>query len=227
MSKVDKFWINFLKTILTDTYHQFLPESEIESRVQWIVKNKQNVTPELFYKNVLYNMNKLPISKIAIGYKLAFLTNDYQRLFANPQTEEIDNNSLLSAEDRANINKLIKNFCIALNHHSERVINNGADINDLETSIADLKLHFGIPQLEYLPSTIVNCGINSYIVTFSQLLYMAAFNQNPYTGMPVSLEFSDYVNTQYGFNVNAMKALQTSWPTGIPLNYVKSYELFP
>lgn len=227
MSKVDNFWKNFLTIVLTKTYHEFLSHDEISTRVEWMVKNKSTITPNLFYKNVLFNMNNLPISKIAIGYKLAFLTKDWQKLFTNPQTEEIDCNSNLSNENHININKLIQNYCICLNHHSELVINNGANIDDIEKSILDVTDHFEIPQLKYLPSTIVNCGLNNYVISFSQLLYMAAFNQNPYTGMPINKDFYDFIIENYEFNVNVMKSLQSSWNTGIPLNYVKSYNIFP
>lgn len=229
MSRVDLFWTNFLKHIFTKTYSEFLSEEEINSRVKYYVDNKNVVTPEVFYKNILFNISSLPFTRVIIGYKLKFLTGDYKQLFQNPTTEEFDNNPYLTQFQKEEINSVIMRFCILLNHHSEKNINKiygEMNIESFEHLIPELKDVYNIPEIKFQESYIFRHGANKYIVSFTQLMYMVAFNQNIFNSEPLSEEFKNHIMDDFSFNVHLLESLKTSYPCGIPLSYVKSYNLF-
>ena len=100
MTGVSKIWKNFLTSVISETFGDFIDSKEIENRSTWILSKINSIAPELLFKNLLYMMNNNPVSKMAIGYKLRFLEDDYKEVFINPFTEEFDNNDSLKIEDK-------------------------------------------------------------------------------------------------------------------------------
>lgn len=229
MSRVNLFWTQFLLHIFTTTYSEFLSQEEIELRVKFYIDNKSSVTPEIFYKNVLFNISTLPFTRVIIGYKLKFLMGDYKQLFINPTTEEFDNNEYLTQHEKDEINNVILKFCILLNHHSEKNINKihgDMNVREFEHLLIEIKDVYNIPEIKYQESYIFRHGLNKYIVSFTQLMYMVAFNQNIFNGQALSDEFRDVIISDFTFNVHVVESLKKTYPSGIPLKYVRSHNLF-
>ena len=226
MSLIDEIWKQFLKDILTNTFSEFLSESEIEQRVNWIVSNLHDFKPFCLYKSILYSMNNTAISKMAVGFKLHFILDDYQKLFIEPYTEEIDKNQSLSTDDKAMLDNIILNFCKVINHHIEKVINGENRVEDIDITVKEVSKFLEMPSYDHLKSSFIKDGNIVHYMTFSQLLYCTAFNQNPFTGLPCSNQVKSYISSMYHNRVQMMLCLKDTWSTGIPLQYVRSVNIF-
>lgn len=226
MSSLNKMWSNFLRSVLTNTFREFLNESMINERVNWIVDNIKSITPEKLFRNILYMMNNNPISKMAIGYKIRFLEDDYRVVFNDPFTEEFDRNGSLGGSDLELISDLLKRFEIVVNHHVELIIAGRSQLNDLSQSINELSNYYKIPDLETIEFKMIREGDLIYFMEFGQILYMVAFNQNPINGKECSDEIQSNIRENFPKRVHAMETLKERWPTGIDLKYVKSSSIF-
>lgn len=229
MPEVEKIWKKFLTSIITNTFNEFISTTEIENRVDWIISKMIKVNPNKLFKNLLYMMNNNALSQMAIGYKLHFILDDYQALFMEPYTEEFDRNEFLSAEDSKIIPELIENFSLAINHHIELMIygkNENHEDLDLINIVKELSQHYSFPSYQILESKIIQDGDFVYKMDFGQILYMVAFNQNPFTGNPCDPNVAKSIREHYYHRLLAMETLKKSWPSGIPLKYVKSGNIF-
>lgn len=231
MSRVENIWKKFLRDVITNTFSEFLNQEQINERVEWIITKIHSVTSEVLFKNILYMMNNNALSEIAVGYKLHFLIDDYKELFMNPTTEEFDNNSDLSTDDKEIINLLIENFTIAINHHIELLINRTTDetpedITNLIMVVKELSNYYKLPRYETMSSQYIQDGSLLYRMSFGQILYMVAFNQNPFLGSPCDKDISVTIRERYPYRLAAMETLKKTWPAGIPLKYVKSTNIF-
>ena len=229
MSALNKIWNDFLISVITDTFGEFIDQSIISERVNWIVSKIYTIKPEKLYKNILYMMNNNPLSKMAIGYKIRFLEDDnWQNVFNDPYTEEFDKNDSLDNNDKKLISDLLNNFEIVVNHHIELILasNIKTNINDLSESIKQLAIYYNLPKLENMDNKMIRNGDLIYFMDFSQILYMVVFNQNPLNSEHCPDETQKTIRDKFPKRVQAMETLKIKWPNGIPLKYVKSSNIF-
>lgn len=229
MSRLQIIWKNFLTTIISNTFNEFLSSEQIEERVNWIMSIIHTINPDKLYKNLLFIMNNNSLSEIAIGYKIHFLLDDdYRVLFMDPYSEEFDKNPNLIESDKNILDEYIHNMMIVINHHIEMMIINGNDekTDDLNKAILELSTSNKLPFHQKIPSKLVKDGIFTYRMSFGQLLYTVAFNQNPFSCNNCDENLITNITESYSHRLEAMKALKVTWPTGIPLKYVKSTKIF-
>lgn len=228
LNKVDTIWSNFFRNIILNTFTEFLSIEQINERVTWIISQYKKIKPHLLFKNIIYMLNNNEISKMAIGYKLHFLIDDYKSLFLNPYSEEYDMNETLIESDKILLDKIIENFSFVINHHIEKNLNkNDSNISlDLSEVIDELSNFLQFPKYELLGEMYVKCGNLVYRMSFSQILYMVAFNQNPFNGEPCPNDIEIIIEQNHKHRLDAMKTLKKTWVTGIPLIYVESYNIF-
>ena len=81
MSKVDRIWNNFFKSIMTSTFSEFLTQDQINERANWMITEYKKIKPHYLYKNIVYMLNNNAISEMAVGYKLHFLQDNYNLHF--------------------------------------------------------------------------------------------------------------------------------------------------
>lgn len=228
LSKVDTIWNNFFKNIMIDTFNEFLTMEQINERATWMLSQYRKIKPHLLFKNIVFMLNNNAVSEMAIGYKLHFLIDDYKTLFINPYSEEFDRNDTLIESDKELLNKIIDNFCIVINHHIEKNLNEN-DTNiplDLSEVVKELSNFLNIPKYETCNEMYINCGDLIYRMSFGQILYMVAFNQNPFNGETCPNEVSNIIEDNHRHRLDAMRSLKRTWETGIPLRYVQSNNIF-
>lgn len=207
-----------------DTFSEFITEKEIDIRVKWIVDNLNNFKPEKLYKSIIYSMNDTFISKMIVGFKLHFILDDYQKLFIDPKSEEIDLNENLENKDE--LNNIIMKFSTVINHHMDLAVTSNGDILNILPALKEMSNILKIKQYDNMPETLIRDGDIIYEMTFNQLLYCAAFNQNPFTGLPCDQKIIDDVSIKYKHRYDAMLSLKNNYQSGIPLKYVKSCNIF-
>ena len=228
MSKVDRIWNNFFKSIMTSTFSEFLTQDQINERANWMITEYKKIKPHYLYKNIVYMLNNNAISEMAVGYKLHFLQDNYKELFMNPYSEEFDRNDTLIESDKKLLNSIIHNFSIAINHHVEINLNS-SDLNisiDISEIVKELGEFLGIPRYESINEMYIKSGDLLYRMTFGQVLYMVAFNQNPFNGEQCPNEISEIIELHHRHRLDAMRTLKNVWPTGIQLKYVQSSNIF-
>lgn len=226
MAGTTKIWEDFLTSVIKNTFGEFINSEEIDNRVKWILGKIHSIPPEKLFKSILFMMNNNPLSKMAIGFKLRFLEDDYKDVFTEPYTEEFDRNDSLEDTDKTLVTDLVNKFAIAVNHHIEIIIANDNSIDDLSEAINQLTAYYNLPNLESMDNKMIREGDLVYFMEFGQLLYMVVFNQNPLNGNPCSDDTASMVNERFPKRVKAMETLKVRWPTGIPLKYVKSSNIF-
>lgn len=229
MSEVQKIWEKFLRLVITNTFKDFLNNEQIQERVDWIMTKYTVISPEKLYKNILYSMNNNPLSKMAIGYKLHFLLDDYKSLFENPHTEEIDDNNLLSNDDSEILTGLVKSFSMSINHHIENLIlkkiTDDDSILNIYTYMNDLSSFYELTDLKHMDDMFLNNDLTIYHLTFSQILYMVVYNKNPVDESECDKKVAAFVKKSYPQRLNSMKKLKEVWED-IPLAYVNSSRIF-
>ncbi len=229
MSTVEQKWREFLNLILNETFSKRLSQEQIEERINWIISKIQTIKSseaKQFYKSILYCMNSSSISKMAIGFKIDFTSNNYIETFNDAKTPEIDDNSSLSEKDKLVLDEIILNESFVINHHMDNVILNNSDVKEIETAVKQVSDFLKIPQYNHIRMSHIKDGDFYYYMTFSQLLYCAVFNQNPFTGLPCSKELIDTINEHYSHRCSMMQTLKNKYPNGIDLNYVRDPNIF-
>ena len=220
-------WNDFIKKVLTDTFGSFLNEDEIKERKEWILSNLTVINPDLLYKNLVYMMNNNSISKLAIGYKLHFILDDWKELFNNPYTDEIDKNSHLLKDEKEFLDRVIDQFGNVINHHIESIIHNHTynqnnDINDIFLALKDLGKFYELPNYNNMKKMYVESNEHIYKLNIGQILYFVVFNQNPVDGSQCDEKLATRIREHYHKRIKIMETLKVRWPTGIPLKYISS-----
>lgn len=231
MPEIKKIWNDFLYSIINETFGEFLDEQEIKTRCEWILSNLLTINPDMLYKNILYMLNSNSLSKIAIGYKLHFIIDNYKELFKAPYTEEFDKNKNLSNSDKSVLDDFILKFSKIINHHIEMLIhdnnyNSNSNIDYVKSEIKNLLEHYKLPNHIPMEDMYIRDDNLIYKMSFGQILYMVSFNQNPFNSNVCSEELSLNIRNYYSDRLMMMDSLKTNFPTGIPLKYVLSKRIF-
>lgn len=231
MPDIATVWNDFLSKILSETFSEFLNESELDERRAWIMTNITNINPDFLYKNLVYMLSNNSISKIAVGYKLHFLLDDWKTLFNNPYSEEFDRNPNLSEEDKLLLDRTIDQFGSVINHHMELLIHDSkysyeGSITNLIKVVENLKTFYQLPNYNIMETMYVESNNLIYKLNIGQLLYFTAFNQNPIDGSPCDEIVIENIKYNYQKRFQMMETLKLKWPNGIPLKYVQSTQIF-
>lgn len=229
MSTIEQKWREFLTLIFNETFCISLSSDQINERVDWIVSKLKTIKSDKsreFYKAILYCMNSSSISKMAIGFKIDFMSDNYREVFDNANTPEIDDNKNLTEKDKLVLKEIILNECLSINHHMDNVILNNSNVREIEVAVKQVSDFLKIPHYNHIGPSNVKDGDYYRYMTFSQILYCAVFNQNPYTGLPCSKELIDTITEHYPHRCLMMSTLKNKFPTGIPLIYVCDSRIF-
>lgn len=231
MPDIVTIWTDFLSRILSETFGEFLNESEITERRTWIMSNITTINPDILYKNLVYMLSNNSISEIAIGYKLHFLLDDWKALFNAPYSEEYDKNPNLSEEDKKLLDRIVDQFGSVINHHVELLIHNTKyspkdSITNLIDTVKELESFYQLPSYTAMQTMYIESNNLVYKFDIGQILYFVVFNQNPLDGSPCDEDISKNIRQNYHKRIQMMETLKTTWPTGIPLKYVQSKRIF-
>lgn len=231
MPDISTVWRDFITKLLNETFGEFLNESELKERRDWILSNVMTLDPDLLYKNLVYMLSNNAVSEIAVGYKLHFLIDDWKALFLAPYSEEYDKNPNLSEEDKKILTSTVDKFGSVINHHFELLIHKSdykpaESITNLIDAMTELSGFYNLPDYKRMSDMYVKSNDHMYKFNIGQLLYFVSYNQNPKDGTPCSDMLAKSVKDQYPHRLMMMETLKTVWPTGIPLKYVQSKRIF-
>lgn len=103
---------NFIQRIFFKTYSKILDHENIERRINFIF-NDSRVSPFNMMKSILYSDTSNELGKLAVDFRMNFITDNYEHAIINGISYEIDT---ISGEFGEKIRMEIKENCIILNH---------------------------------------------------------------------------------------------------------------
>ena len=105
--------LNFISEIFTKTYGEIISSQQINERMKFLEDNLSNLSPLSIMKTILYSDTDNEIGKLALDFRLRFITSDYQNVITSSESYELDNFPGLLGDE---LRREIKETCIVINH---------------------------------------------------------------------------------------------------------------
>lgn len=221
-NKRDDVWRNVLSKIFNSTYSNFLSNDEIEQRIEYIINNMMKITPINLFKCILYSDTKNEIGKLAIDYRLKFISIEYESCIENGNSFEIEN---IQFDEKHKLENEIQELCIALNISINSEIANGLEMNVMSSVdfLADVitTKHRKISQ----PLWNLHEGVQ-HIMSINQIIYSVIFNQNPFNGEIINEQYRNYIKSHFSTRCLLFESLKNKYHSGIKLMYVQNRDFF-
>ena len=206
-----------LKQILGKTYKDIMSESDIQLRIDFII-NSIDISAESFYKTILYNDTDNEVGKLAVDYRIKFIS-DYETVIKSGKSIEIDSYS------NETLNSIINNTLSVINYAFVKSVLNNAPF-DYRAAVNEAKSLFPIVS-ESIPNFVFINGYALEYASVNQIVYSAVFNQNPFNGQPLNSKYSELIlNSELKSRCDLMRELQKAHSTGISLNLVRNVDFF-
>jgi len=103
----------FVKNILQNTYKFVLSENEINERVNYLIEDFRKIPILSFCKTILYSNTNNELGKLAIDFRLNFITKNYKNVIMNSISFELDT---FPGEMGNNLRNEVLESCIVINH---------------------------------------------------------------------------------------------------------------
>lgn len=223
-SNVEDVWKNILNPLFKKTYGEILNEIEISQRVEFIINELKNIDPKSLYKCVLYSDLDFELGKLAIDYRLGFISPEYQMIIRKGESIEIDS---LHGPDGNMLRRKIMDILLLINHAVNLCIVRKEKYNihrDQETLCSDLSGEVCgslNPIWLYSEKSMMN-----NLASLNQAFYAAIYNQNPFDGSTVSESTADHIKSMSPIRTKLMELLKSKYPSGIQLGIVRNQEFF-
>lgn len=215
-------WNKILTHTFTSTYNSILSEEDISIRVQFIISNLMKLKPINIFKSILYSDTSNEIGKLAIDYRLKFISSEYESCIRKGESYEIDN---IEFEEKHILTNEIRELCIALNMAINNEIMNGKDM-DIRSSIDFLADVISVKHREpQQPTWNLHHGVQ-HLMSINQIVYSVVFNQNPFDGEIVNEKYQEYIRTHFRTRCLLFEKLHEKYHSGIKLSYVQNRALF-
>jgi len=198
----------------TNTYKSFLLKHEIEERCSYIMSKLTTLSPEIILKNILYNCDFFEIGKLAIDYRIMFLSSDYKNAIDNALSIEIDSTDFL----KEHLNKTL----ICINHAITKAILNGENNIIFDSALSDINDYFKIKLYEPLDELFITDKNIVYYMTHNQSVYCAIFNINIYTNLPLDTVTLNKIKDNLNVRFEILEKLKNKYPNGIDIKLVKN-----
>ena len=209
-------------TILERSYKKHLKIEELNERAKFMTDNIDVILPENLFKSIIYCDTENEIGKLAVDFRLKFISSEYKEAITSGTSYEIDNLvGVFGDELRAEI----KLLCIAVNHWMLKFYLSGETkhikehINELEATI-QLKIRETIP-----PTWEVFDGVISRFSP-NQRCYMAVYGVDIGNGRAFPEINRNIIKTNEYSRCKLFDLLKEKYKDGISLTYVKDKAFF-
>lgn len=211
-----------LMDIFMKTYSEILIQSEVEKRVDFLISKKDEIPPVVFYKNILFSMTDNELGKLAIDFRIQFVSDNYKNVIETANSYELDN-FVFSESDL--LNEEIEQFCIVISSFISNKILGTTNIS-IEEMFGKLSEVVTI-SFRRNKGKILNLNNEiSHFVSLNQLIFSVVFNQDIYTGLPVNEKVVEKVSFEYENRVKLMNKLKEKYKTSISLEKVRNVKFF-
>ena len=78
--------LNFISEIFTKTYGEIISSQQINERMKFLEDNLSNLSPLSIMKTILYSDTDNEIGKLALDFRLRFITSDYQNVITSSES---------------------------------------------------------------------------------------------------------------------------------------------
>src|SRR5579872_5238303 len=103
-------WTDFLTMVFQKTYSGILTDKEIQDRVVFIVSNMNSLDVQSLFRTVLYSDTENEIGRLAIDFRLRFITMDYASVIKEGVSRELESDF----PERELVRKETEELCSAL-----------------------------------------------------------------------------------------------------------------
>lgn len=222
-NKVTIVWKRILNKVFSETYDKILDINQINDRVNYIITNLRIINPFNLFKCILYSDTNNEIGKLAIDYRLNFISDSYINTISTGESYEIDN---IKFDDKHLLDKEISDLCLVINHGINNEIANNKEFNMKESVIC----------IKEIISSDIRDNINDIYnlhevliqnMTLNQIIYSIVFNQNIFNGKNnINNYYIDYIKSHYETRCNLFNILHSKYKTGINLSLIKNKKMF-
>lgn len=81
---------SFIFKVFEKTYSKFISREEINKRTSYIVDNFHTLPPLSIFKSILYSDTNNEVGKLAIDFRIRFISKDYEQVISSGESYEID-----------------------------------------------------------------------------------------------------------------------------------------
>lgn len=103
----------FLKNILENTYKYVLSENDINERLNYLIQDFKKLPILSVCKTILYSNTNNELGKLAIDFRLNFITKNYKKVIIECNSFELDT---FPGEIGNNLRNEVLESCIVINH---------------------------------------------------------------------------------------------------------------
>ena len=225
METVDNVYKNLFRRILKRTYEKILSDEKIEERVSYFISKLRNIDQQKIFKNLLYNDTSFEIGKLALDYRLRFISDDYKNVIDEASSVEIDQSNISDF-----LNRQINGVSSIINHAINKFILNGK-INDddfikYEESKKEINDVFEVELHESLPGIYIENNYVHFYMTHNQAVYSGIYNINPYNDEPLLEATINFIKHSFNSRWKIFEILKRKYPTCIQDELVKNSVFF-
>jgi hypothetical protein len=222
MSRILIKWRKVLEETFNYTYSMVLSNDEIQERINFVLSKLNNINPNIIYNCLLYSDTRFEVGKIAIDYRIGFCSPDYVNVVESGISYEIDN---LKHPEKELIMRDINGVKVLFNLLMFKRINSEDEI-DIAEEIEQINKHFRFEihdedECKWVPTDHVH-----HLMTRNQFCYTAVFHQNPFDGMPLSVNVEKSIKNLHFIRCELFELLKNKYPSGINLTYVRNTNFF-
>lgn len=232
---------NLLLTIFTKTYRHFLTDEEINLRINYIIKKiNRNDDVRNIMKTILYSDTTNEIGKLAIDFRLGFISDSYEQYINSGDSYEIDN-IFVALNDRNNKGKKIsqdnynkrikfdeelKGYLIVINYIVNMYIMNEELISfkDAHNELNNVIDH------EYIIPFTNGWNLHDkiqHIMSLNQVLFMVVYDINPFTNKKPNEQYKNTIKSNFKYRYELFELIKNKHPMLIDnLNYVLETDFF-
>lgn len=99
----------YIRSVFETTYRNVLTHEKIEQRIKYIINNFRSIPPISICKTILYSDTRNEMGKLAIDFRLNFITENFENVITHSNSFELDTFEI-------NLKPEIEEICIVINH---------------------------------------------------------------------------------------------------------------
>jgi len=186
-----------------------LSENEMNKKIDFAVQNYTKISAEKLFRNLVF-CTVSEIFSFTLDYADKFI-NNFDIIFLNPISREIDENEYLTSIEKESINCIIKEQMIIINHQVENIMNKKKlTKNETKLEIAHIFKHeeFPVCKLYWYKIDYIN-----FLLSPEEICFASLFLINPKNKKSIKQINQEESESNFSFQFHCLKLLKKyySW----------------
>lgn len=183
---------NFLINHFEKAFKNIINNDDLNRRVDFMLDKEKCTNPKSFYKCILYTDLENELGKLAVDFRLRFISQQYEQAIIDGSSYEIDNLNCDFAED---IRSRIDRELIVINDYILKCILLHSQINDNDMNIVLDKLN--ISKIDNIHPRLEIIGDRGIYMSDNMRCYCAIHSTNFHFGVTLTKNQVESIRSLY------------------------------